>query len=83
MHHFWTPGDVSKPEWVAIVMLGGGIHVTGSLRFTSGVTPADLLAASMATEPFSFTYQQADIGGVRNRVHVFLYSIRSFNKLTK
>ena len=28
----------------------------GFLRFTSGATPADLLAASMAAEPFSYPY---------------------------
>ena len=28
----------------------------GFLRFTSGVTPADLLAAGMAVEPFRSTY---------------------------
>ena len=44
-------------------VLGGGIHVTCYLRFTSGATPADLLAASMAVKPFSSTYLQACIGG--------------------
>ena len=42
---------VSKPEWAALFILGGGIHVTHSLRFTSGATPADLLVASMVAEP--------------------------------
>ena len=32
---------------------GRGIHLTKSLRLTSGVTPADHLAASMKAEPFS------------------------------
>ena len=42
---FWTSG-VSKPEWAALFVLGEGVCVTHSLRFTSGATPADLLAAS-------------------------------------
>ena len=47
---------VSKLEWAALFMLGGGIHVSHSLRFTSGVTPADLSVASMAAKPFSSMY---------------------------
>ena len=35
--------------------------VTLSLRFTSGATPDDLLAASMAAESFSY-YEQALVG---------------------
>ena len=57
---------VSKPEWAALFALGEGVCVTCSLRFTSTVTPADLLAASMAVEPISPTYQWAGIGGARN-----------------
>ena len=53
-------------------MLGGGICVTCSLIFNSSVTPADLLAASMAAEPFPSTYLQAGIGGLENSF--FLYS---------
>ena len=56
---FWTFGDiswVSKPEWAALFTLGRGIHITCSPKFTSGVTPADLLVASVAPEPFSSTY---------------------------
>ena len=41
----------SKPEWAALFVLGRGICVTCSLRFTSGVTSADLLAACMAAKP--------------------------------
>ena len=36
------------------------------LRFTSGVTPADLLMARIAAKPFSSTYLRAVIGQVRN-----------------
>ena len=45
------------------ITLDRGIHIIQSLRFTSGVTPADLLAASMATELISFPYLQVCIGG--------------------
>ena len=47
----------------ALFILGGGVGVTRSLKFTSGVTPADLLAASMTANPISSTYLQAGIGG--------------------
>ena len=36
---------------IPLFELGRGVCVTCSLRFTSGVIPADLLAASMAAEP--------------------------------
>ena len=39
------------------------VHVRCSLRFTSGATPANLLAASMAAEPISSTYLRPGIGG--------------------
>ena len=59
---FWTSGDISS-----VFQSGGrGIHVTCSLRFTSGVTPADLLASSLAAKLFSSMYLQAGIGGARN-----------------
>ena len=43
------------------------ICVTCSLRFTSGVTPANLLVASMTAKPFSSTCLQAGIGGAQNQ----------------
>ena len=64
---WWCLLWVSKPEWSALFTLGWDIHATCSLRFTSGVTPADLLVASMAAELFSFTYLRAGIVGDRNR----------------
>ena len=64
---FWLHLWVSKPELEALFALGGGICVTWSLTFTSGVTPADLLVARIAAEPFSFTYLQAGIDGARKR----------------
>ena len=42
----------------ALFTLDGGVHVTCSLRFTSGTTPADLMEASMAAELISSTYLQ-------------------------
>ena len=39
----------------SLIPTAGGMHVTHSLRFSSGATPADLLAASMAAEPISST----------------------------
>ena len=60
---WWHLLRVSKPEWAVIFMLGRGIHVTCSLRFTSGVTPANLLVACMAVELISSTYLWPGIGG--------------------
>ena len=41
-----SPLDL-KSEWAALFTLHRGIHVTWFLRFSSGVTPADLLVASL------------------------------------
>ena len=38
---------VSKPVWAALLALGRGVCDLCSLRITSGVTPADFLAARM------------------------------------
>ena len=65
----WCLLWVSKPEWAALFTLGGGICVTHCLRFTFGVTPADLLAASMTVEPFSSTYLQVGIDGAEARIY--------------
>ena len=46
---WWRLLSVSKPEWAALFALGGGICDIRSLRFTSGVTPVDLLVASQPT----------------------------------
>ena len=40
---WWRLLWVLKPGWAALFTLGGGIHVSHSLRFTSGATPADHL----------------------------------------
>ena len=47
----WCILWVSKAEWAVLFALGRGIHVAHYLRFTSGVTPDELLVASMAAGP--------------------------------
>ena len=47
---FWTSGDIS------LFTLGRGVCVIHFPRFSSGATPADLLAASMAAKPFYSLY---------------------------
>ena len=54
---------LSKLEQAALFTLGRAICDVCSLRFTSGVPPADLLAASMAAELIFPMYLQAGIGG--------------------
>ena len=56
---FWTSHDVCS----RFQSQSGSPHLrassaahNGLLRFTSGVTPADLLAANMVAEPFSSTH---------------------------
>ena len=64
---FWTSGDIypgfqsqcRSPCLCAILPRYNRI-----LRFTSSVTPADLLVASMAAEPFQSTYLWTSIDGV-------------------
>ena len=67
----WTSGDVSS------VFQGQGgqpySHLAEAymlpllpLMFTSGATPADLLATSMAAQLFSSTHMRAGIGGAQN-----------------
>ena len=66
LHLFWTSGDVcpryqsqgGSPCLCALLPTYNGI-----LRFTSGATPADLLAASLTAEPFRSTSLQTSIGG--------------------
>ena len=64
---FWTSGDVSsgfqsQSGQATLFTFGEDIYVTHGLRFTSGVTPAYLLAASIATKLISSTYLQQGIG---------------------
>ena len=63
LNFWWHVLWVSKPEWAALFAIDGGVHVTHSLRFTTGAIPTKLLVASVAVELFSFTYLQAGIGG--------------------
>ena len=60
-HLLW----VSKLEWAVLFTFGVGIGVTCSLRSTSVVTPANLLAANMAADPIISTYLQPGIGGTQ------------------
>ena len=55
---WWYLLWVSKPEWAVLFSLGRCVCDVHSRKFTSGVTYADLLVASMAAELFSSTYLQ-------------------------
>ena len=73
-HLFWTSGDDS------LGFQGQGrfppLHIytyispacSGSLRFTAGVAPADLLAASMAAEPFHSPTCVRALVGLESRI---------------
>ena len=73
IHLLW----VSKPEWAALFALGRGIRVTCSLRFTSGATPANLLVASMAAEPFLPHTCEALVGLKTESYHATAHSVKS------
>ena len=53
------------------------LHVTRSLRFTSGVTPADLLAASMEAEPSLPHTCEALVGLKTGSYYAATHSVRS------
>ena len=78
-----TSGDVSsglqstKPEWAALFELGGRVYVTRSPRFTSGVTPADLMTASMAAEPSLPHTCEALVRLKTRSCHAAAHSVRS------
>ena len=80
---FWTSDDVSSGFKArvgsALFKLSGGKHcyVTHSLRFTSGVTPADLLVASMVTEPSLPHTCKALVGFETRSYHATTHSVRS------
>ena len=68
---------VSKPYGPTLFKLGRGVCVTCSLRFTSDVTPADLLAASMAAEP-SLPHTCEALAGLKTKsYHAAIHSVRS------
>ena len=81
----WTSGDVystSKPEWATLFALGRGVHVTCSLRLTSGATPADLLAVSMAAKP-SLRHTYETLIRLKTRsYHATAHSVRSGRRST-
>ena len=65
---FWTSGDISSEFQIQsgqpyLCLVEAHISVTHSLRFSSGATPAKLLATSMPAEPFSSMYLRVGIGG--------------------
>ena len=74
---WWCLLWVSKPEWAALFKLGRGVHITRYLRFTSGVTPANLLAASMAAKPSLLHTCKALVGLKTGSYHAAAHSVRS------
>ena len=84
---FWTTGHVCS----GFQNQGGSSHLHTSspacnriLRFTSGVTPADLLLASMAVQPFSSMYLQTSIcwahKGVCRACNCLIVEVEIFRK---
>ena len=74
---WWRLLWVSKPEWAVLFTLGRGICVTHSLRFISGMTPANLLVASMVVEP-SLPHTCHTLVGLETRsYHAAAHSVRS------
>ena len=57
-------------------------YVTRSLRFTSGATPADLLAASMAAGPSLPHTCKALVELETRRYHAAAHSVRSGRRST-
>ena len=56
---FWTSGNIChgfQSQGLSTCLHASSPTCNGFLRFTSGVTPADLLVASMAAKPFQSTY---------------------------
>ena len=57
---WWDLPWVSKPGWITHLYASSPVH-SGCLRFTSGVTLADLLAVSMAASRVSYIHV-AEVG---------------------
>ena len=74
---WWRLLWVSKPEWAALVMLGGGVCVTHSLRFTSDVTPADPFVASISAEQSLSNTCEALVRLKTGSYHAVSHSVRS------
>ena len=53
--------DITVLDLAVIFALGRGVHLTYSLRFTSGVTPTNHLVSSMAAKAIYSTYLRPDI----------------------
>ena len=66
---FWTSGDVSSERWAALFALG--IHFTYCLRFTSRVTPANLLMAKK-----NGSCEQTLLGLETRIYHATAYTVR-------
>ena len=76
---FW-----SRLPWISKQGRSMCLHVSSTtrnriLRFTSGATPAELLAASIATEPFSSRYLRISLGSIRKN---YFYTVRVWRKNT-
>ena len=83
---FWWHLWISKPEWAALFALGRGVCITHSLRFTSGVTPANLLVASMVAKPSLPHICEAVVGvcgtPIGGSYHAATHSMRSGRRST-
>ena len=62
LNFWWCLLWVSKPEWSAPFELGRGMCDVCYLRFTSGVTPANLLMANMLAGCFAHMHISAEVG---------------------
>ena len=81
---FWTSGDVSwfqSQSGQPFSCLGEGVCVSHLLQFTSCVTPANLLAAIMTAEPFSFMYLWVGIGGTWNQFLSYFYPLKVWDQV--
>ena len=58
------------------------LHVPCSLKFTSGVTPANLLAASMVAKPSLPHASEALVGLKARSYHAAAHSVRSGKRST-
>ena len=56
----WCRPWVSKSGWIPCLHASSPVF-NGFIRFTSGATPADLLTASIAAEPFWSTYLDCNL----------------------
>ena len=79
LNFWWCLLWVSKPEWVLPYLSLAEAYVLCYmfLRFTSGATPADLLAASMVAE-LSLPHTCKALVGLETRsYHAITHSVRS------